>query len=693
MTPRSLAALGIVAVATSFAAPAAAALADPSEAQAHADAARAAEEMSFCRAPRKPLSPRARALCPTAREVPDCAGFVAACDAAQARRAPDVAPLASLRKLLGALAQGLVVLLAAAAVAAVAYPLVRALLRRRRDSSLADAQPAARPAERVEAVSPELPVVDDAEAALRRADDLARGGELSRALFMYLAASLAALDRRGAVRLARSRTNGEYVRACSEVDRRPALRELVREVDRAQFGGEPPTPERVSRASGLARALVRAAPSALAGLALALLVGCGADGGARHADPAGDELFAELLTRQGLEVHPTGRALSSLAPLTADERDAAPVLVIDLDRTPLEPDAEARVVAWVESGGVLVLAGTSSEALSKAFAYRAGPEALDSTGVTAIDGLLTPLEPPPVGGDDDGGDDDDDETWAARERAAREAATRRFRGVVHGAGALVVEGGEPVIVVAGAPGQPSRRVYAAAKPAGKGAVVVLADGELFTNVGLSRPDNPGVVAALFSELMARPAYPAYPGGHRPRVRQERAVRLARAGDGISPPSNPFSALARAGLGSGMAHALVACLLLFAAYGARHARPRPAPAPARRAFSEHILATGGFYARLATPAHALAVFARFAELRLRRTLPRGATDVPAFLSARTGATLAASEALWSRAQEVEQGAAPRGDELAVLRELRAQVSAALAHDVKTSARAAPSKDPT
>ncbi|HRG97269.1 MAG TPA: hypothetical protein PLR99_13540, partial [Polyangiaceae bacterium] len=187
MTPRALAALGVVAV-TALTAPAAAALADPSEAQANADAARAAEAMSFCRAPRRPLSPRARALCPTARELPDCAGFVAACDAAQARRPAEGegATLASLKRLLGALAQGLVVLLAAAALAALAYPIVQALRRRRRDASLADEPSTPKAVERAEAASPELPAVDDAEAALRRADDLAQSGELDRALFMYL---------------------------------------------------------------------------------------------------------------------------------------------------------------------------------------------------------------------------------------------------------------------------------------------------------------------------------------------------------------------------------------------------------------------------------------------------------------------------------------------------------------------------
>ncbi len=321
------------------------------------------------------------------------------------------------------------------------------------------------------------------------------------------------------------------------------------------------------------------------------------------------------------------------------------MLVVDLDRTPLEPDAETRVVAWVESGGVLVLAGTTSQALSNAFGYRPGPAALDATGVTAIDGLLSPLEPPQLEDDDD--EDVDLETLVkrAQRRARARHATVSRRRARRRCGRR--RGG--CLIVVAAPGEASEgSVYSAAKPAGKGVVVALPDGELFTNVGLSRPGNPSVVAALFTELMARPAYP---GGEGARVRQERAVRLARAGDGISPPGNPFSALARAGLGLGMGHAFVACLLLFAAYGARHARPRPAPPPARRAFSEHILATGAFYARLARPAHALAVFARFAELRLRRSLPRGATDIPSFLAARTRAAAASKRG--------PLGARPRG----------------------------------
>ncbi len=653
--------------------PARATLADPSAAQANADAARKAEAMSFCRAPRRPLAPRALALCPAARELPDCAGFAAACDAALAPKAPEQHGelLASLKRALGLLAQALVYLLVAGVAFAIAYPIIQAIRRRRRDAALADTLPAASALPEAPGAPQDLPTVDDADAALRHADDLARGGELDRATYMYLSAALTALDHRGAIRLAKSRTNGEYVRACAEAAGRPLLRAAVREVDRVQFGGEPPTTERVSKLASLARALVRALP--VAALALAVL-GCSGGPLVRHDDPAGDQLLAEVLTRQGFKVSATGHALASLAPLKPDE--TAPVLVVDLDRTPLEPDAEARLVAWVDSGGVLMLLGSSSSALAAAFGYHDGPPAeRNARGTVDLDAWLTPLEPPTLAHDDD---DDDDDVHEQRLAAARSAATRHLRGAVLRGGTVEVGGGVPLIVTGSGP-------FAAAKAHGKGVVVLVHDGALFTNVEMARAGNPGVVAALFTELMAQPALTGAPDERRTRV--ERPVRIARPEDGISPPSNPISALARAGRERGMWHALVACLVLFAAYGVRHARPRPAAPPTRRAFAEHIEATGAFYARLPQPRHALAAYSRFAEERLRQNLPRGASEVPALLASRTGRSLEDCEALWSRATsegDADPSTPPRGDELTTLRELRALLAAALRPEAHMSA---------
>ena len=52
---------------------------------------------------------------------------------------------------------------------------------------------------------------------------LARG-DLRTALFGFLHASLRALDVRGAIRIERDRTNGEYVRSCADEGARPNLR-------------------------------------------------------------------------------------------------------------------------------------------------------------------------------------------------------------------------------------------------------------------------------------------------------------------------------------------------------------------------------------------------------------------------------------------------------------------------------------
>ena len=74
-------------------------------------------------------------------------------------------------------------------------------------------------------------------------------GDNATALQLYLAASLRALSSRGALRIAADRTNGEYVRGCSDALAKPALRDIVREVDRVQFGGEAAGPTGVAQTS------------------------------------------------------------------------------------------------------------------------------------------------------------------------------------------------------------------------------------------------------------------------------------------------------------------------------------------------------------------------------------------------------------------------------------------------------------
>ncbi|HLK40377.1 MAG TPA: DUF4129 domain-containing protein, partial [Polyangiaceae bacterium] len=281
----------------------------PARAAADVEAARRDKSLTFCSAPRKPLSFQARGLCPHAAEIPGCEGFAAACADTEPEKPPWWLERL-LRSLAGATATSfarvLVWVVVALAVAAVLFPIALAFRRMRRDGALADAEPdedtAAEPAldEAAAAAGDEVELLKLAEAHALR-------GEHSAALALYLAASLRALDKRGALRLARDRTNGEYVRLCTDTAARGTLRDLAREVDRVQFGREPATPDAVRRARERAESIVRSLPAVLGILAVLALSGCGAAGGAWAArndsnDPAGDALLLDLLRRQGVSV-------------------------------------------------------------------------------------------------------------------------------------------------------------------------------------------------------------------------------------------------------------------------------------------------------------------------------------------------------------------------------------------------------
>jgi hypothetical protein len=195
----------------------------------------------------------------------------------------------------------------------------------------------------------------------------------------------------------------------------------------------------------------------------------------------------------------------------------------------------------------------------------------------------------------------------------------------------------------------------------------MAGDELLTNAGLARPGNAAAMVAILSNA------------------DRLELRIADPEDGVSPPSTPIAALLRAGLGTGLVHALLAVGVLFLAAGTRLARPRPLLPPRRRAFAEHVEAVGALYARTRNAPHALAAYARFADDRLRARMPRGSGDVAAFLASRARLPLDACQRLWARAVQAKAGAPPLGDELAVLRDLSAATTAAMAQAMSTDER--------
>jgi hypothetical protein len=309
----------------------------------------------------------------------------------------------------------------------------------------------------------------------------------------------------------------------------------------------------------------------------------------------------------------------------------APVVVVDLERVELEDESSAHLLRWVDEGGVLVLFGRPRE----------WPAELKATeDDVTVSGDVDVIEP--------GG-----HAWSARV------------GTLH---ALKWSDSDAVAFTAG------RSVYAARKRHGKGAVVGVAGRELFTNLGMAHADNASALAALLEiAFIERSATEEADETTESPTTFE--VRVARREDGIPPPSNPFSALVRAGLGRGAWHALAAAVVLFLAFGIRHARARPAAQPARRAFAEHVEATGAFYGRAHALGHALASYGRFAELRLRERVPRGADPVE-FLAARAEVPAEEAARVWKRATEATAADPPRGDELTTIRDLGAMLSKAL-----------------
>lgn len=558
----------------------------PERAAADLESARQKSD-TFCKQPSKPLSPRAVTLCAHANEIPNCEGFAAACAELDKHEAPKTPPkwLESVLQLIAPIAKVILWVLVVAVVLALAVPLIRAWLRHRRDKAVAD-EVEPKPAQIEVPAAEQALEISDAEVLLARAGEHERRGEHARALSTYLAAALRGLDVRGAITLERHRTNGEYVRSCSDHEAKRALREIVRDVDQVEFGGGEATPDKVTRASSRAIALVRSLPLAMF-LFLASCIGPSTfrPGG----DPGGDELLTELLRKQGLTVSRAG-PLSSL-PLPPNEEDA-PALVVDASRTPMDEETEGHLVRWVKAGGTLVLVG----------APRSWPKPLEAQLVPATSRDVVVR------------------TWEDDEEITYRAHVMHANGFSWPAGFAIAFTGDEV-------------TWAATRELGKGRVIAMADVDLITNAGLARPGNAEAAIAMLATIEAS------------------EIKIARPEDGTSPPSNPFSALVRAGLGAGLVHGLIATLVLFLAFGVRLSRPNPVAAPRRRAFVEHIEATGALWARTRLAAHALAVYGRWVEERLRADGRREAG----------GAALA-------RAKEARSDETPRGDELKTMKEL-------------------------
>jgi hypothetical protein len=617
---------------------------DPATADGDAHSLLASGDYAFCTKPGHPLSDRARGLCPLAGEIPGCTALVEECNDA----VPEVPKLGPFWErvfaLLGRIAPYLAWAVVGVVVLLVLYLIVAAIRATREDVVDLAAIPKHDVALLEDAPAPEDSTA--ADALLRLAAEARARGDARTALFTYLAAALRALDDRGAIRLARDRTNGEYVRACQEVIARPKLREVVREVDGVQFGGREATTDAVAIVASRAEAIVRGEPTgvpkavvtALMAIGVVLFLGACHAPGSRHDDPAGRDLLADLLTKQGAELSSLPGSLVDLPMKGA----SGPVIILDAERVPLEDETREHLVAWVKQGGFLVLAGDASRWPPAFWAKRAAPTCragMSSVTVETRDAIAVI----------DSDDDEDDApakpspphvqhakvatnaamTWPNEDRAPR--------AIAH------LESGE---------------LYGALRVFGEGRILGLASADLLSNAGLAVPGNAAALVAMLGSL----------------DRHEFAI--ARAEQGFAPPSNPFAGLVRIGLGPALVHVAVFIPLLFLAYGMRQTAPRAEPPVHRRAFAEHVQAVGALYARTRAATHALAVYAKHIDDRLRAMMPRG-QDPAQFLAARSGADAPSTSELYARALGAKSGEKPKGDELQALHRLSLLYAKAIA----------------
>jgi hypothetical protein len=594
---------------------------DRETAEADAQSAVTDGHYTFCSSPRKPLSPKALRLCPLADEIEGCEGFARACAEVKAPIKPPSWWSEGLAQTLRYLARGMIWLAVIGAIVAIVYAIVRLVLRSREDGEVRDV---AKAPETVEGVLPSLEAAStsDAESLLRTAADHAAGGRFDLALYTYLGAALRALDDRGAIRIARHRTHGEYVRGCAEASARPPLRDIVREVDGVRFGGVDATRDAVERAGSRAVSIVRAVVAIATMVSMVSFLGACSGGLLRPgSDPGGDDLLFDLLVREGATVrHLTG----SLATLPMSGAAGAAVIV-DSELTPLDEDTKVHLLAWVEQGGVLVLAGDPDR----------WPKDLWAKSAEATSRDVRVETPCPR---------DDDACAPPRldhVRLARPAAM-----------SWPHEGRLPVSAALD-----TGELYGAVRPFDKGLVLGLASDELLTNAGLSLRGNAKGFVAMLESL------------------DKTDFLVARPENGVAPPGNPFAGLVRIGLGLGLWHALAFTALLFLSVGTRHARPVPEAPPPRRAFAEHVKATGALYARARATGHALYAYARFADQQLRARAPRG-TGPALFLAQRAETDAKDTAELYARAMSARAEDPPTSDDLLVLRRLSALVSKAM-----------------
>ena len=442
------------------------------------------------------------------------------------------------------------------------------------------ADPAALPT----AAGPGEQHVRDVSALLDQARAAASAGDYNRAIQRAHAALLHRLDHDGLIRVAPSRTNGDYVRDLGpQPDLRGSVRQIVRDVEQVQFGTT------AADASLYERVIQRIVPIATrrGDTLLMLLAACSlysCDTTRIYPfdrSPSGADAVIELGAAYGLDIKFRTTALADIDRTEGlGDGDHGRTMVLLHDA--LDPEATDwdRLLDWADNGHHLVLAGLPP------------PSELNlhiETGATTHTLALT----------------DDFDLGDLDLMTADDARLVRSDSV-----------GRPLLRFT------DESIYAIQYDRGyrSGDITVFADDRLFTNGGLMLRDNPEFLVRFLKDLGAR------------------EVELV---DGLLDlgADTPAETILNTHLTPVILQILALLAILFFWRGVRFGRPHDPPSRSRRHFSEHIEALGTHYARARASRHAVRIYGGWALERLREktqsTRTPGIYPVAQAIAGRTG----------------------------------------------------------
>ncbi len=208
---------------------------------------------------------------------------------------------------------------------------------------------------------------------LARARRALEAGALGEAVLFARGAALRRLARRGLLTLHKARTDREYVRGVArEPETRDALGSILSAVEDLRWAGRTLTTDRARDAVHAAARILGAALCALL-----MLWPHVAHAGARRLAPDGDAALYEIMKDVGYKVNTTGGVFEDL-------NDDVGAMILDLYSVQPASEDWDRIRAWVEDGGLLIVAGNASAQLPELGVWRRFSGLTDSTRRSAI---------------------------------------------------------------------------------------------------------------------------------------------------------------------------------------------------------------------------------------------------------------------------------------------------------------------